>query len=67
MFSIANPPTAIAMLLLVNVGAGALLLPPRLAGLFAALAALGVLGQCVYGRIVLQEDRMTGPRGEWTT
>ena len=57
MFSIANPPTAIAMLLLVNVGAGALLLPPRLAGLFAALAALGVLGQCVYGRTVLQEDR----------
>lgn len=57
MFSIANPPTAIAMLLLVNVGAGALLLPPRLAGLFAALAAFGVLGQCVYGRTILQEDR----------
>jgi len=57
MFSIANPPTAIAMLLLVNVGAGALLLPPRLAGLFAALAALGVLGQCVAGRVFLQEDR----------
>jgi two-component system sensor histidine kinase PilS (NtrC family) len=57
MFSLSNPPTAIAMLLLVNVGAGALLLPPRLAGLFAALAALGVLGQCVFGRTVLQEDR----------
>jgi len=57
LFSIANPPTAIAMLLLVNVGAGALLLPPRLAGLFAALAALGVLGECVYGREVYHEDR----------
>jgi two-component system, NtrC family, sensor histidine kinase PilS len=57
MFSIANPPTAIAMLLLVNVGAGALLLPPRLAGLFAALAALGVLAQCMWGRIVEHEDR----------
>ena len=57
MFSIANPPTAIAMLLLVNVGAGALLLPPRLAGLFAALAAFGVLGQCMWGRIVEHEDR----------
>jgi two-component system sensor histidine kinase PilS (NtrC family) len=57
LFSIANPPTAIAMLLLVNVGAGALLLPPRMAGLFAALAALGVLGQCLYGRIVEHEDR----------
>jgi two-component system sensor histidine kinase PilS (NtrC family) len=57
MFSLANPPTAIAMLLLVNVGAGALLLPPRLAGLFAALAALGVLGQCLYGRVIEHEDR----------
>jgi len=57
LFAIANPPTAIAMLLLVNVGAGALLLPPRLAGFFAALAALGVLGQCLYGRIVEHEDR----------
>ena len=57
MFSIANPPTAIAMLLLVNVGAGALLLPPRLAGLFAALAALGVLAQCMWGRIIEHEDR----------
>ena len=57
LFAIANPPTAIAMLLLVNVGAGALLLPPRLAGFFAALAALGVLGQCLYGRAVEHEDR----------
>ena len=57
MFSISNPPTAIAMLLLVNVGAGALLLPPRLAVFFAALAALGVLGQCLYGRTVEHEDR----------
>ena len=57
MFSIANPPTAIAMLLLVNVGAGALLLPPRLAGLFAALAALAVLAQCMWGRVFEHEDR----------
>ena len=57
MFSISNPPTAIAMLLLVNVGAGALLLPPRLAGLFAALAALGVLAQCMWGRVIEHEDR----------
>ena len=57
MFSLANPPSAIAMLLLVNVGAGALLLPPRLGGFFAALAALGVLGQCVYGRVIEHEDR----------
>ncbi len=45
------------MLLLVNVGAGALLLPPRIAGFFAALAALGVLGQCVYGRLIEHQDR----------
>jgi two-component system sensor histidine kinase PilS (NtrC family) len=57
LFSFNNPPTAIAMLLMVNVGAGALLLPPRTAGFFAALAALGVLGQCVYGRIIEHQDR----------
>src|SRR5678816_2753710 len=50
--TIQNPPTGIAMLLMVNVGAGALLLPPRLAGLFAALATLGVIGQSFVGRLV---------------
>ena len=40
LFALANPPSAIAMLLLVNIGAGALLLPPRQASFFAALATL---------------------------
>jgi len=38
LYAIKNPPSGIAMLLMVNVGAGALLLPPRLAFFFAALA-----------------------------
>ena len=43
LYAIKNPPSGIAMLLMVNVGAGALLLQPRLAFFFAALATLGVI------------------------
>ncbi|HWG11428.1 MAG TPA: two-component sensor histidine kinase, partial [Rhodanobacteraceae bacterium] len=42
--------TGIAAMLVINVGAGALLLPPRLAGLFAALAALAMVGQSPFGQ-----------------
>jgi two-component system sensor histidine kinase PilS (NtrC family) len=57
LYAIKNPPTGIAMLLMVNVGAGALLLPPRLAAFFAALATLGVIGQSFIGRLIESEDR----------
>ena len=57
LYAIKNPPTGIAMLLMVNVGAGALLLPPRLAAFFAALATLGVIGQSFVGRLIESEDR----------
>src|SRR5262249_25226799 len=52
-----NPPGGIAMLLMVNIGAGALLLPPRLAGFFAALATIGVIGQSFVGRLIESQDR----------
>ncbi|MGA9334782.1 MAG: ATP-binding protein [Rudaea sp.] len=57
LFSISDPPSALAMLLLVNVGAGALMLPPRLSIFFASLAALGVLGQCLLGNFLDHEHR----------
>jgi two-component system sensor histidine kinase PilS (NtrC family) len=57
LFAIKNPPSGIAMLLMVNVGAGALLLPPRLAAFFAALATLGVIGQSFVGRLIESQDR----------
>jgi two-component system sensor histidine kinase PilS (NtrC family) len=57
LYAIKNPPSGIAMLLMVNVGAGALLLPPRLAGFFAALATIGVIGQSFVGRLIESEDR----------
>ncbi|MGH8040535.1 MAG: sensor histidine kinase [Rudaea sp.] len=57
LFALATPPSAIAMLLLVNVGAGALLLPPRQAAFFAALATLCVIGQCLLSRIIDNSDR----------
>jgi len=57
LFALANPPSAIAMLLLVNIGAGALLLPPRQAGFFAALATLCVIGQSLASRAIDGSDR----------
>ena len=57
LFALANPPSAIAMLLLVNIGAGALLLPPRQASFFAALATLCVIGQSVASRVIDGSDR----------
>ncbi len=57
MFSFSEPQTGMAMLLMVNIGAGALLLPPRVAGLFAALAAIAMLLQCVYVREFEFDDR----------
>ena len=41
--------TGIAAMLVINIGAGALLLPPRLGGLFAALGALAMLAQSLAG------------------
>ena len=55
LYAIKNPPSGIAMLLIVNIGAGALLLPPRLAGFFAALAALSVIGQSIVGSVTGNE------------
>src|SRR5262249_46670408 len=57
LFAIRNPPSGIAMLLMVNVGAGALLLPPRMAAFFAALATLGGIGQSFLGRLIESQDR----------
>jgi two-component system sensor histidine kinase PilS (NtrC family) len=57
LFALANPPSGIAMLLLVNVGAGALLLPPRQTGFFAALATLCVIGQGLASRVIDGSDR----------
>ncbi|MBS0570942.1 MAG: two-component sensor histidine kinase, partial [Proteobacteria bacterium] len=57
LYALANPPTAIAMLLVVNIGAGGLLLPPRQAGFFASMATLCVIGQGVISRTFDASDR----------
>jgi len=56
--SLADSQSGIAILLMVNVGAGALLLPPRMAGLFAAFAALALLVQT----LVLRHYEPATPR-----
>ncbi len=57
MFSIQSQFNSLAMLLLVNIGGAALLLPRRLSFFFAALATLGVFGQCIAGNIFNQDNR----------
>jgi two-component system sensor histidine kinase PilS (NtrC family) len=57
MFSIKGQFNSLAMLLLVNVGGAALLLPPRIAFLFAALATFGMLGQGIAGNLIDLDDR----------
>jgi two-component system, NtrC family, sensor histidine kinase PilS len=44
--------SVVAMLLLVNIGAGAVLLPPAPAGMLTVLASLGVVGEYVYSTTV---------------
>lgn len=49
--------TGIAAMLVINVGAAALLLPPRLGGLFAALATLAMIAQA----LLMMGDADIGP------
>ena len=49
--------SGISILLMVNIGAAALLLSPRLAGAFATLAAFGQLAQALFLRFELQSTR----------
>ncbi len=57
MFSIRGQFNSLAMLLLVNVGGAALLLPPRAAFFFATLATFGMFGQGMVGNLVDNNDR----------
>jgi len=57
MYASSDLQSGLAMLLMVNIGAGALLLPPRRAGFFAAFAAFTVLLQCIYVNIIEQQER----------
>ena len=57
MFSIKHQYNSLALLLLVNIGGGAMLLPRRVSFLFAALATIAVFAQCIAGQIIDSEQR----------
>lgn len=57
MFSIKHQYNSLALLLLVNIGGGAMLLPRRASFWFAALATFSVFAQCFAGQIVDQATR----------
>lgn len=57
MFSIQHQFLSLALLLLVNIGGAATLLPRRISFFYAALATFGVFGQNIAGNIFNQDNR----------
>ncbi len=57
MFSIHRQFISIALLLLVNLGGAATLLPRQTSFFFAALATFGVFSQCILGNLFNQDER----------
>ena len=57
MFSIRHQFISLALLLLVNIGGTATLLPRRISFFFAALATFGVFAQCIFGNLINQDGR----------
>ena len=57
MYSIRDQFTSLALLLLVNIGGGATLLPRRISFFFAALATFGVFGQNIAGNLLNGDHR----------
>ncbi len=57
MFSIKHQYNSLALLLLVNIGGGAMLLPRRISFAFAGLATTAVLAQCFAGKLIDNDPR----------
>ncbi|MFT3789836.1 MAG: ATP-binding protein [Rudaea sp.] len=57
MFAIHHQFISLALLLLVNIGGAATLLPRRMSFFFAALATFGVFAQNVFGNLINQDNR----------
>jgi two-component system sensor histidine kinase PilS (NtrC family) len=58
MFASNGPASGIGILLLISVAAGSILLPGRMAFLFAAVATMGIMGEQIYSTLL-----DTNPRG----
>jgi len=59
-FASGGPAGGLGILLIITVAAGSLLMPGRMAFLFAAMAAMAIMGEQIYSTLLLQIPRSSG-------
>jgi two-component system sensor histidine kinase PilS (NtrC family) len=59
-FASGGPAGGLGILLILTVAAGSLLMPGRMAFLFAAMAAMAIMGEQIYSTLLLQIPRSSG-------
>jgi len=60
MFASGGPASGLGMLLIISVATGSILLPGRMAFLFAAMATIAIMGEQIYSSIILVAERPAG-------
>ena len=60
MYASDGPASGLGMLLIISVATGSILLPGRMAFLFAAIASIAVMGEQVYSSVILEISRPAG-------
>ena len=60
MYASGGPASGLGMLLVISVATGSILLPGRMAFLFAAIASIAIMGEQTYSAIILETSRPAG-------
>ena len=60
MFASGGPASGLGILLIISVATGSILLPGRMAFLFAAIATMAIMGEQIYSSLALGASRPTG-------
>ncbi|MDH3831619.1 MAG: two-component sensor histidine kinase, partial [Gammaproteobacteria bacterium] len=60
MYASGGPASGLGMLLIISVATGSILLPGRMAFLFAAMATIAIMGEQIYSSIILVAERPAG-------
>jgi two-component system sensor histidine kinase PilS (NtrC family) len=60
MYASGGPASGLGMLLIISVATGSILLPGRMAFLFAAIATIAIIGEQTYSSVILEASRPAG-------
>lgn len=60
MYASGGPASGLGMLLIISVATGSILLPGRMAFLFAAMATIAIMGEQIYSSIIIVAERPAG-------